>query len=178
MPKPLADDLYARLCALPPNQVGEIIDGTLYAHPRPAGPHALAASSLGGELYGPYQRGRGGPGGWWILDEPEIHFIRNQLVCVPDLAGWRKPRLPHVPRGHRFVIAPDWVCEVLSPGTVREDRAKKMPVYARYGVAHLWLVDPLERILEAISCGKDVGFWAGYTPATTWSTRRRSRSLP
>ena len=150
-------DLYAQLCALPPGLTGEIIAGKLHAQPRPAGPHAVSASTLGGELYNPFQRGKGGPGGWWILDEPEIHFIRDVEVCVPDLAGWRRERMPKIPKGHRFEIAPDWVCEVLSPRTARTDRVEKMPLYARHGVAWLWLVHPLDRTLEAYALRE--GLW-------------------
>ncbi len=150
IPKP-ESDLYAQLCTLPFGQTGEIIGGRLHVQPRPAGPHALTASALGAELYGPLQRGRGGPGGWWILDEPEVHFVRDVEVCVPDIAGWRKERLPRIPDGHRFEVVPDWICEVLSPGTAQTDRVEKMPVYAHYGVAYLWLVDPLQRTLEAFA---------------------------
>lgn len=146
-----SDDLYAQLEALPENLTGEIINGQLYTQPRPTNPHALAGSNLGGELYNPYHRGRGGPGGWWILDEPEIHFIRDTEVLVPDLAGWRRERMPRLPRDHRIQVAPDWVCEILSPSTARKDRVIKMTVYARYGVPHLWLVDPLAHTLEAFA---------------------------
>ena len=142
-------DPYAELCALPEHLTGEILNGVLHAQPRPAGPHAFTASGLLMDVGGPFQRGRGGPGGWWIIDEPEVHFVRDTEVCVPDLAGWRRERMPAMPRGHRFEVVPDWVCEVLSPGTARKDRVVKMPIYARHGVAHLWLVDPLERTLEA-----------------------------
>ena len=140
--------LYERLLALPENLVGEIINGELYTQPRPAGPHASASSVLGMDIGSAYHRGRGGPGGWWIIDEPEIHFVRDREVLVPDIAGWRRERMPALPKDHRFEVVPDWVCEVLSPGTQRKDRVAKMKVYARYGVAFLWLVDPLERILE------------------------------
>ena len=146
-----SDDRYAQLENLPENLTGELINGQLHTQPRPAGPHAGAGSGLGGELYGPYHRGRGGPGGWWILDEPEIHFIRDTEVLVPDLAGWRRERLPRLPRDHRFEVTPDWVCEILSPSTARKDRVLKMPVYARYGVPYLWLVDPLAHTLEAFA---------------------------
>jgi Uma2 family endonuclease len=142
-------DLYEQLCALPPGQTGEIIGGRLHVQPRPAGPHALASSILTMDIGNPFQRGRGGPGGWWIIDEPDIHFTRDKEVCVPDIAGWRKERLPKIPQGHRFEVVPDWVCEVLSPSTAKVDRVEKMPLYARHGVAYLWLVDPIERILEA-----------------------------
>ena len=144
-------NLYAELCALPEHITGEIIGGRLYTQPRPAGPHAVSSSSLGAELYGPYQRGTDGPGGWWIINEPEIHFTHDEEVCVPDIAGWRKERMPKIPRGHRFNIVPDWVCEVLSPSTAKKDRVVKMPVYAQYGVAFFWLLDPLERTLEAFA---------------------------
>ena len=144
-------DLYTQLEALPENLTGEIINGRLYAQPRPAGPHAEAGSGLGMDIGSAYHRGRGGPGGWWILDEPEVHFIRDTEVLVPDLAGWRRERMPRLPRDHRFEIVPDWVCEILSPSTARKDRVTKMPVYARYSVSYLWLVDPLAHTLEAFA---------------------------
>jgi Uma2 family endonuclease len=103
------------------------------------------------DIGGAYHRGRGGPGGWWILDQPEIHFIRDTEVLVPVLAGWRRERMPRLPRDHRFEIVPDWVCEILSPSTAKTDRVVKMPVYARYGVPYLWLVDPLAHTLEAFA---------------------------
>jgi Uma2 family endonuclease len=150
-------DEYAQLVALPEHLTGEIINGRLYAQPRPTTLHALAGSALGGELYSPYHKGRGGPGGWWILIEPEIHFIRDTEVLVPDLAGWRRERMPRLPRDQRIEVPPDWVCEILSPSTARKDRVVKMPVYARYGVAYLWLIDPLAHTLEAFALDK--GRW-------------------
>ena len=146
---PVEEGLYEQLAKLPDNLTGEIINGRLYTQPRPAPPHALASSSLGMQIGSPYHLGQGGPGGWWILDEPEIHFVRDTEVLVPDLAGWRRERMPSIPRDQRFEVVPDWVCEVLSPGTAKKDRAVKMPGYARYGVPYLWLVDPLARTLEA-----------------------------
>ncbi|HOW76636.1 MAG TPA: Uma2 family endonuclease [Candidatus Competibacteraceae bacterium] len=143
------DSLYEQLLALPESVVGEIIAGQLYTQARPAGRHTLAHSGLHGEIDGPFQKGRGGPGNWWILIEPEIHFVRDQEVVVPDLAGWRRERMPTLPEDHRFEITPDWVCEVLSPSTARKDRALKMPLYARFGVPDLWLLDPMARTLEA-----------------------------
>lgn len=140
------DALYAELEKLPPNVVGEIVGGELYASPRPASPHTRAASRLGGELLGPFDRGRGGPGGWVILSEPELHL--GEDVLVPDLAGWRRERMPEMPHTAAFTLAPDWACEVLSPSTARLDRSRKMAVYAREGVRHFWLVDPLLQTLE------------------------------
>ena len=145
---PQEPPLYDRLLALPQNLVGEIINGELYTQPRPAGPHALACSALQIEVGSAYHFGRGGPGGWWIIVEPEIHFIRDTEVLVPDIAGWRREGLPKIPDDQRFEVLPNWVCEVLSPSTAKKDRVEKMPVYARYGVAFLWLVDPLARTLE------------------------------
>lgn len=144
----LSADPYAELCALPEHLTGEILNGVLHTQPRPAGPHALAASALGAGLFN-LRQGSGGGGGWWVIDEPEVHFIRDTEVCVPDIGGWRRERMVAMPRGHRFEIVPDWVCEVLSPGTARKDRVLKMPIYARHGVAYLWPLDPLERTLEA-----------------------------
>jgi Uma2 family endonuclease len=137
---------YADLEALPANVVGELIAGELYASPRPASPHALASSVLGGTLISPFHLGRGGPGGWFILDEPELHF--GEDVLVPDLAGWRRERMPVFQRTSAFELAPDWVCEVLSASTASLDRNVKLPVYAREGVGHVWLVDPIARTLE------------------------------
>jgi Uma2 family endonuclease len=140
--------LYAQLEALPDGLIGEILNGQLHTQPRPTGPHAYAASMLGADLVQPFDKGRGGPGGWWIIDEPELHFLVDVEVDVPDIAGWRRERMPRLPDGHRFTVVPDWVCEVLSPSTESKDRDIKMPVYARYGVAHAWLVDPRKRQLE------------------------------
>src|SRR6187200_1309348 len=106
-------DVYAELAALPSHLVGQIIDGVLHTQPRPALRHAQAASVLGEELGPPFKRGRGGPGGWIILDEPELHLGRN--ILVPDLAGWRRERMPEVPDAAWFELAPDWACEVISP---------------------------------------------------------------
>ncbi|WP_462329868.1 Uma2 family endonuclease [Thiohalocapsa halophila] len=157
--------LYEQLEALPDGLTGEILDGQLYTQPRPAGPHALAGSALGAELFGPFQRGRGGPGGWWIIDEPELHFLRDTEVAAPDLAGWRRERMPRIPRDHRFQVVPDWICEILSTATESKDRNIKMPVYARYGVKHLWLIDPRTRTLEAYTATdgawQEIGRWRG-----------------
>lgn len=137
---------YQDLCALPETVVGELIAGELIASPRPASRHVLVASALGVEIAGPFQRGRGGPGGWWILDEPELHFGGD--VLVPDLAGWRRTRMPVYPDEPFFTLPPDWVCEVLSPSTSSVDRMKKMPVYMREQVGHVWLIEPVTRTLE------------------------------
>lgn len=138
---------YEDLFDLPENLVGEIINGRLVTHPRPAPRHARSYSSLGMQIGGPYDFGRGGPGGWWILDEPELHLGGH--ILVPDLAGWRRERMPRLPETAWFELAPDWVCEILSPGTARVDRAEKLPIYAGLGVAHAWLVDPDLRLLES-----------------------------
>ena len=137
---------YADLEALPSNQVGEIVDGELHASPRPAMRHASAASSLYGQLWGPFGRGHGGPGGWILLFEPELHLGRD--VLVPDMAGWRRERIPRLPDVVGITMAPDWLCEVLSPSTARLDRTRKLVAYAREGVKHVWLVDPILRTLE------------------------------
>jgi Uma2 family endonuclease len=137
---------YEDLFDLPEHIVGEIIHGQLVTHPRPAPKHALASSALGDELISPYQKGRGGPGGWWILFEPELHLSPH--ILVPDLAGWRRERLPRIPEIAYFTLAPDWVCEVLSPSTARVDRVDKMPIYASQGVSFLWLIDPVLHTLE------------------------------
>jgi len=137
---------YDDLFDLPEGVVGEILYGRLITHPRPAPRHALAAAALNDELGPPFRRGRGGPGGWVILDEPELHLLGH--ILVPDLAGWRRERLPRLPATAWFELAPDWVCEILSPSTAQVDRADKLPLYAEMGVAHAWLIDPDARTLE------------------------------
>ena len=137
---------YEDLLALPDEVVGQLVEGELHATPRPAIDHQRAVSILGIRLGDPFDLGGGGPGGWWIVDEPELHLGRN--VLVPDLAGWRRERLPVLPREAFFSLAPDWVCEVLSPATARLDRLKKLAIYAREGVGHAWLVDPGLETLE------------------------------
>ncbi len=138
---------YEDILALPEHLVGEIVDGELIASPRPAVPHAVGASALGATLVTRMQFGDGGPGGWWILDEPELHL--SEHVVVPDIAGWRRERMPAPPRDAFVTVVPNWVCEVLSPATGRFDRTRKLPLYARLGVAHLWLLDPSLETLEA-----------------------------
>ena len=137
---------YEDLLRVPDTMVAEILDGELYATPRPAVPHAQAASVLGMDLGGAFQRGRGGPGGWWIVDEPELHL--DDEILVPDLAGWRRERLPALPHAPYMTLAPDWICEVISDSTRSLDRVRKLPTFARFAVRHAWLVDPLARTLE------------------------------
>ena len=141
---------YADVLALPEHVVGEILAGELVVSPRPAPPHAAASSGLGALVWAAYHYGSGGPGGWWILDEPELHLDVDPdfPVVVPDLAGWRRERLPALPDEAYFTMPPDWVCEVLSPRSAPRDRAEKLPFYARAGVAHAWLVDPIGQTLE------------------------------
>ena len=139
---------YDDLIAVPDNLVAEIIDGELVTSPRPASPHALAATRIGTDLGGPFDRPPGGglPGGWWLLFEPELHL--GEDVIVPDFAGWRRDRMPVLPNVVGFTQPPDWVCEVVSPSTGAVDRGRKMRIYARERVAHLWMVGPLARTLE------------------------------
>ncbi len=144
---------YADLEAAPPNMVAELIDGKLVTMPRPAPRNMNAGSGLGYFLQGPFHRGIGGPGGWWIIDEPEIHLAED--VVVPDLAGWRRERMPELPSIAFFPIAPDWICEVLSPSTARYDRGAKRDIYARHGVSHYWLLDPAQKLLEAFDLAGD-----------------------
>jgi len=139
---------YEDVLNAPENKVAEILDGELFLSPRPAPRHSVISSELGMAIGNPFHRGSGGPGGWWILDEPELHFAEQ--VVVPDLAGWRRERLPAMPEEAFFSLAPDWVCEVLSPSTGRIDRGRKLRIYAEASVAHAWLVNALERTLEVL----------------------------
>lgn len=135
---------YEDLLALPEGMVGQIIDGELIATPRPATDHALVSSALGAELLSAFARGPSPA--WWILDEPELHFAAD--VLVPDLAGWRRERVPSLPRAPFLTVSPDWVCEILSPSTAGIDRVRKLRIYARESIAHAWIIDPVGRSLE------------------------------
>ena len=147
---------YDDLLGVPEHLVAELIHGVLHTHPRPSHKHAWASSRVGGELDHRFSRGKGGPGGLIILDEPELHLLGN--VLVPDLAGWRRKRLPKLPETAWFELAPDWICEVLSPATAKVDRLEKIPLYAQAGVGHLWLIDPDLRTLEVYALQAD-GHW-------------------
>jgi Uma2 family endonuclease len=162
---------YEDLVAVPSELIAEIIDGELVTQPRPAPKHAGAASVLGMDLGTPFHRGKGGPGWWIILDEPELHLGAD--VLVPDLAGWRRERMPERPEGAAFELPPDWVCEVLSPSTAARDRADKIPIYARERVGHVWLVDPAVRTLEGFALDG-----SGYRVAGTWRGDVKVRAVP
>ncbi len=140
---------YDDILRLPEHVVGETIGDRLLTHPLSAPRHSRTASALGFRIGGAYELGECGPGAWWILDKPEIHI--GEDVLVPDLAGWRRERMPQLPRGAWFESAPDWCCEVLSPSTARVDRVEKMPLYASWGVGHLWLIEPELRTLEVFA---------------------------
>lgn len=163
---------YQDVLDAPPHLVAEIINGDLRLSPRPALRHTVASSALGEELGPPFKRGRGGPGGWVILDEPELHLGTD--VLVPDLAGWRRERVPDSFLQHAFSdLPPDWVCEVLSPSTSKVDRTEKLPLYAAAGVPYVWLIDPLERILEVLKLeGRKCSIEGGYADAA------RVRAVP
>lgn len=165
---------YDDVLAAPAHVVAEVVYGVLHTQPRPAVPHARASSRLGAKLSGPFDEGRDGPGGWVILDEPELHLGPEPDILVPDLAGWRRERMPRVPMQDAFIrLAPDWVCEVVSPSTQAFDRGDKMDIYARERVSHAWLVDPLARLLEVWRLEKDKWLRLG-----TWRADTRLRAEP
>ncbi len=162
---------YDDLLKLPEHVMGEIVGGELFVNPRPASPHARVSSVLGVDLGGPFDRGRGGPGGWWILFEPELHLGGD--VMVPDLAGWRREQMPSIPDVAYFELAPDWVCEIVSPGTARLDRTRKMPAYAASDVAFAWIIDPGARTLEVF-----VLIDGSWRIEATYAQSDRARAVP
>lgn len=147
---------YEDLLKVPDRFVAEIINGTLRTQSRPAPKHALASSALGGRLFSRFHDGDGGPGGFIILDEPELHLDDGDIL-VPDIAAWRVERMPELPETAYFTVIPDWIGEVLSPSTAAQDRAEKMPIYARVGVSFAWLIDPLVQTVETYEL--DRGRW-------------------
>ncbi|MDR3568906.1 MAG: Uma2 family endonuclease [Syntrophobacteraceae bacterium] len=138
---------YEDLFTIPDNMIGEIVNGKLIATPRPSSRHSHVAAVLSGKLIPPYRLGEGGgPGGWILLYEPEI--MLGEHLLVPDLAGWKKERFPRTTQSNWISISPDWVRELLSPGTARYDRIEKMAIYALQGVLHAWLIDPNLKTVE------------------------------
>ena len=150
------DDLYT----IPENTTGEIVDGELFVTPRPSARHTYASSVLGAEVGAAYHSGRSGPGGWIILDETEI--LLGEHLLVPDLAGWRKERFPGVPQENWVSVSPDWVCEVISPGTIRLDKIRKMSLYGQHRVQYLWLIDPVARTLDVFRLETENWVVAGF----------------
>jgi len=146
---------YDDLLLVPDTMVAEIVDGDLVVTPRPATPHAFAAAEIAADLLPAFHgiEARSGPGGWWILPEPELHF--GDDVLVPDLAAWRCARMPIVPDAPAIAVAPDWLAEIISPSSIRHDRIVKMRRYAQEGVSWVWLVDPLARTLEVLRLEAD-----------------------
>lgn len=156
------DELWRELVALPDDLVGEIVAGEIVASPRPDPPHVRSQSNLQTLLGGPFGFGLGGPGGWVLVTEPRVRF--GDEVRVPDLAGWRRERYAEPEHGP-YEVVPDWICEVLSVSTAAIDRAEKLPLYARSGVGHVWLVDPAAKTLEVLRRQGDLwlvlGVYAG-----------------
>jgi Uma2 family endonuclease len=165
--------LYEAYLAVPAHQRAEIIRGTLYVMPRPAPRHANASSVLGAKLNTAFQGGDGGPGGWWVLFEPELHLVPFEPMA-PDLAAWRTERLPELPETAYFTLAPDWACEVPSRSTENVDRNEKLPIYLEAGVKHVWLVDPIEQTLEVYERGDD----ARWREVRTYAGDARVRAAP
>ena len=164
---------YADIESLPPHLRGEIVGGQLYVMPRPSLPHAYAVMRLMTWLVTHFDDGRGGPGGWTFLPEPELHLEAEQRPIVPDVAGWRVARMRRVPRAASTRLVPDWLSEVLSPSTETYDRGPKMDTYGRVGVPHAWLVDPEARTLEAYE--NDAGT---FRPLGRWQGAARVRVAP
>jgi Uma2 family endonuclease len=166
-PSPRAPTL-ADLDALPPGIVGEIIDGVLYTMTKPRMRHQRTTRTIGGRVGDPFDHGRGGPGGWWIVVEPGIE-LPNTPEISPDVAGWRRERMPEMPGDEPIRVVPNWVCEILSKTTRRHDHSVKMPYYAKVGVAYAWLVDLEARVLTAQRLDSShwltIGTYSGKTEA-------------
>jgi hypothetical protein len=160
----------ADLESVPPHMTGQVLDGELIVHPRPNSSHAVVTSNVGADLNTRFGRA-GPPSGWWILDEPELRLSGD--VLVPDLAGWRRERLPEIPRVAHFDLAPDWVLEVLSPSTASMDRIVKARIFAREKVSHLWFIDPEAKTVEVMRLEK--GQWLRIG---AWTAGERVRAEP
>jgi Uma2 family endonuclease len=138
---------YADLLALPPHVSAELIDGQIVVAPSPTPLHQSTVGSVYAELRTPFERGRGGPGGWWLIPDVDVAFGNND-VLRPDISGWRRERVPSFPTERPVGATPDWVCEGLSPGSAARDQGDKLSIYQRAGIAWYWIVDPLNRTLN------------------------------
>jgi len=160
------DDL---LATLDDGRTYEIIAGLMEALPRPRPGHGNAQALLSGEIVRPFQRGRGGPGGWWIIIEPDVELTTNDII-VPDLAGWKRDKVPEFPHDRPIRFVPDWICEVLSPTNQKRDRVVKANLYLTCGVMYYWILDVQERTLEAYSAKE--GSWVRLGAWTDGDTSR------
>lgn len=133
------------LDALAEGERGEIVGGQLVLLPRPSGEHGETTTDMVAQLGPAFRFGRGGPGGWVFIHEPAVAF--QDQIRIPDVAGWKRERYARPEKGP-YAVVPDWVCEVLSPSNEKNDRVEKLPLYARSGVRHVWIADPLEFTLE------------------------------
>jgi Uma2 family endonuclease len=169
-------NVYEALAALPDGVRGEIIAGELHTAPRPSVRHQAVSRGATTDIVGPFDFERGGPGGWLIVAEPELHLGRETSaldVLVPDLAGWRRERLPSLPNAPAVELAPDWVCEILSPTGATRDRGPKAARYLHHGVAWMWFIDPDSRYVECWEA-RD-GRW---TQAGVWPGDTREARIP
>ncbi len=163
---------YEDVLAAPDHLIAEVIAGDLRLTPRPGKPHAMAATALGEELGPPFRRGRGGPGGWLFVFEPELHLGAD--ILVPDFAGWRRERMPQVIADDPFfTLAPDWLAEIISPSSAKFDRTDKLRSYARAEVNWVWLIDPTQHTLEVLQLRPD-----GWSLRGTWRDEERGRAEP
>lgn len=143
---------YDDLLALGEDVRAEVIAGSIHLAPSGLPEHGHATGSIAHFIGGPFDRddGYGGPGGWWIFLELDVRLSLHNIVR-PDLCGYRRDRLRE-PWGKRPLdLAPDWVCEILSPSNAAHDRVTKAALYAQHGVPFFWLLDPAERVLETFT---------------------------
>lgn len=145
---------YADLAALPDGERGEVLNGELVLQPSPTPLHQSTMGEIYAELRNPFQRQRGGPGGWWLIQDVDVEFGRHD-ICRPDISGWRRDRVPQFPSERPVGHRPDWVCEGLSPRTALRDQGDKRAIYQRAEVPWYWLVDPSNRTITVLRLAAD-----------------------
>ncbi|MEZ4220590.1 MAG: Uma2 family endonuclease [Polyangiaceae bacterium] len=162
--------------ALAEGENAEVIRGVLVTAPALLPRHSSVRGRLRRLIGGAFDDddGAGGPGGWWIFLEVDVRLSPHDIVR-PDIAGWRRQRLPEPWDMRPIDVVPDWICEIISTSNAGRDRVTKRELYAKHGVLHYWIADPVARTLETLRLDPEAGHWVD---AGAFDASGRARIAP